>query len=304
MQGGRITASAATTNLSASFDATIENEIEASYHGVQGGIDFGCYESRFGGWDITGGLVFAANTGSSSQTMLSPNSQIGGKPVATGKLDADFDQYSVGAYLAAARGPVIGDLQLRYDHAFFEFTDTPYDGAVGLGLDDTLVQSRAISLAGSLAYIHALEDLGIAISPVIGFALTRTGSTTVKMAGNTEIETGAFDTRLGYVGALIGKNFVAANGSSASTAFLSATMYNDFADARKSVFRTPSDAQDLESENLGSFGEVSIGWNHLSLLGDSGVADARQLDAGIRADYRFSDSLTSYGLTGYMRFQF
>ena len=301
-QGGNVSASADTTDPT--LDVTLENDISATYYGIQGGADFGCYEAAFGGWDITGGVFFGVNIGSSSQDILSPSITPGGSGFQkTGELDVDFTQFSVGAYVAVASGQFFGDLQLRWDSTDFEFTDDPIVGE-GLGLDKEKTDSTALTLAGSVNYTFALGETGFSVTPSAGFAYTRTSSSTLDLRGDSSIKARAYDTQLGFIGASIARSFVADDATSATTAFLTGTLYNDFAGDRKSDFRNSGEKRTLLSENLGSFGEVSAGFAYLKLLGENGPGGSKQFEAGLRADYRFSDDIDSTGLTGYLRLHF
>jgi hypothetical protein len=59
-----------------------------------------------------------------------------------------------------------------------------------------------------------------------------------------------------------------------------------------------------ESSNLGAYGELSLGLNYTQLLDTGRAVPARQLDASVRLDGRFSDKLDGGGLTAQVRLQF
>ena len=60
--------------------------------------------------------------------------------------------------------------------------------------------------------------------------------------------------------------------------------------------------QKLESDNLGNYGELSVGASYVRLLDGSGPI--KQLNATIRLDGRTGKALDSYGVTGQLRLQF
>ena len=96
------------------------------------------------------------------------------------------------------------------------------------------------------------------------------------------------------------------NQNAALSTFATATWYKDFADPTVSVFSRDGDAgfapQRLKSDNLGSYGEISLGANWIKVLGPR--SRGRQLSAGARIDARFGDQLDSVGVSGQVRWQF
>ena len=108
------------------------------------------------------------------------------------------------------------------------------------------------------------------------------------------------------VGATLAKTFVQTQENSALYAFATGTWYKDFADPTVSIFASDSDSsftpQELKSENLGDYGEISLGANWIKILGPK--AYGRQLSAGARIDARVGDQLDSIGVSGQLRWQF
>ena len=96
------------------------------------------------------------------------------------------------------------------------------------------------------------------------------------------------------------------SGDAALTYFATGTYFKDFGDDLKSTFTVTSTGaqQSLVSENLDGFGELSFGVNYTKIMSGQGALPARQMDASIRADTRFSDQLDSWGLTAQVRLQF
>ena len=100
--------------------------------------------------------------------------------------------------------------------------------------------------------------------------------------------------------------YAAGRQNAALNTFATATWYKDFADPTISVFSKDDDArftpQKLESDNLGAYGEVSIGANWIKVLGPK--SRGRQISAGARIDARYGDQLDSVGVSGQFRWQF
>jgi hypothetical protein len=62
--------------------------------------------------------------------------------------------------------------------------------------------------------------------------------------------------------------------------------------------------QAVETENLGTFGEVSAGVNYIKILEGGSAGNPRELTATLRGDFKFSDQLLAGGLTASLRLQF
>jgi fibronectin-binding autotransporter adhesin len=67
---------------------------------------------------------------------------------------------------------------------------------------------------------------------------------------------------------------------------------------------TLNTAQEITTENIGGFGEFSLGLNYVRILED-GVAGAKQLNANVRLDTRFGDNVRdSTSVTAQVRLSF
>ena len=65
-----------------------------------------------------------------------------------------------------------------------------------------------------------------------------------------------------------------------------------------------TEPRSVETENLGAYAEISAGINYVRILPLDAPGGAKQLSASLRGDYRQSDQLDSWGVTGQFRIQF
>ena len=115
------------------------------------------------------------------------------------------------------------------------------------------------------------------------------------------------DSNVGFLSASIANTVIRPDEISLLSYFGTATIYNDFASDRTAFFDSgvsASGARELAIENLGAYGEVSVGVNYLTLLSPGQAGNARQLNASLRVDARFSSDIESYGITGQLRLLF
>jgi hypothetical protein len=147
--------------------------------------------------------------------------------------------------------------------------------------------------------------------PTVGFAWSKLSTDSIPFGGEGEdagyrITFEDSTRKVGFVGATVAKTFVQPTQNAALNTFATATWYKDFADPTISVFANDNDAsftpQKLESDNLGAYGEISVGANWIKILGPK--SHGRQISAGARVDARFGDQLDSIGVSGQFRWQF
>lgn len=287
--------------------SNLPSEVSSRYRGLQAGWDQGCYDGRFGGWDLAFGAMVGLSAGSTRQNvfLVDPDNLTLLTDTLTSVTTTNFDQTSFGSYVAARKGKLTADIQLRYDDTSFELTDTPEYGFVGLGLDKTPYDSKALTLSTRVNYAFDLNENGLSFVPTAGLSYTRTKNSTITFAEGETLAIQDFNTSIGFIGGTIAQTTIAPSGTAGTTAFVSAVYYNDFADDRVSVFTdNGGGTQDITTNNLGGFGEASIGLNYVSIL-DNGPAGAKQLNANIRADARFGPHVSdSYSLTAQVRLSF
>jgi hypothetical protein len=302
---GRTSAGRADASLSSSSSlGTTTSDISLRYRGLQAGFDHSCSAGYYNGWDIAFGGMLGVNGG---DTQL-PINFAGTKT----QLNTEFDQVFGGTYVSFAKGQWFGDVTLRADRTTYSVDELNSFANGGLGVEDQEFDSRGKTVSGSLSYSHTLsEERSIRLVPTVGFSFSNIQTDSIDVEGDPSINTGDatleisdINQRIGYLGATIAKTQVQPSGNAAATYFLTGTYFNDFSGDVESVFKTATGSETLTSETLGSFGELSMGMNWTQIIDGGSAAPARQLDASMRLDSRFSDQLDSWGLTAQFRLQF
>lgn len=314
---GRVSAGQATvTGTAVSNDVGVSNDIRATYYGVQGGYDVGCFDGRFfNGWDGAIGVMAGYNSGSTRQTVFAD-------PIAqtdpTSTTGSDFSQTYVGMYIAGARDKISGDVQLRYDNTKFTLTEDFLAGIVPedvrIGLDGQEYGTRSTTLGARLNYRFDLnEEKGISLVPTAGFNYTSVTGDVVDVLGADGIVSAddgtltldPFNQFVGFVGGTLTKTKINEAGDAATTFFASGNYYHDFAGSRTATYdsvATPN--QPITVDGLGGFAEASLGLNYVKVL-ENGPGGAKQLNANIRADARFGSNVSNaYSLTAQVRLSF
>ena len=307
--GGHAKATGSTDNGVSSAEA----EISADYHGMQVGTDLACFDDRFGGWNMAFGILGGINRGDTNQPVyaIDPNNSQNLTGTLTSYTSTDFEQRYIGVYMTATRGRLQADLQYRMEKTDFTIENKPLAGYTGLGLDETDFSSDGYTLSGSLSYGIPVGESGWAVVPTVGFAWSEMSTDSIAFGG-TGTDAGyrlTFEDstrKIGFVGATVAKTFLQPSQNAALNAFATATWYKDFADPTISVFSNDIDGrftpQKLESDNLGAYGEISVGANWIKVLGPK--SRGRQISAGARIDARYGDQLDSVGVSGQFRWQF
>ncbi|WP_145397965.1 hypothetical protein [Paracoccus sulfuroxidans] len=302
--GGHATANGATGNSV----SRVNSEISADYYGMQVGTDLACFDNRFGGWNLAFGVVGGVNQGNTYQPVYavdSTNSQQLTRQLASYNK-TDFTQTYAGVYMTANRDAFQADLQYRLENTDFEIKNTAVTGT-GLGLSTSDFSSKAQTLSGSLSYAFPLGESGYTVVPTAGFAWSRFSTDSIDFDDGYRIDFEDGDRKVGFVGATIARSFINERDNSALYAYTTGTYYKDFADPMVSIFSREGSADDfpaqrLTSDNLKSYGEISLGMNYVKIIG--GKTKPRQLSTGARIDARFGDGLDSIGVSGQFRWQF
>ncbi len=275
--GGRVSTRASSTSGNTGLASNASLNLD--YTGMQGGIDFGCFESFNGGWDISGGMLLGFNRG----TFL-----VGGS------TSGEFAHGFAGLYMNAASGNFSGEMQLRQESGAFSFMDA------GLGLDDT-VSTSSTTFSGSFSYRHAMAD-GWSLVPSAGLSISRMSSGTLSFtAPASTLQVADHTNRVGFAGLTVART-IAASDTAAYNVFGAATLYRDFSDARDSLFTSGVGTDTLTTQALEDYNEISIGASYIRVL--PGTTGVRQFTANLRADYRFGGDLRSAGVTAQFRLQF
>ncbi|RJE87908.1 hypothetical protein [Paracoccus onubensis] len=288
----------------------VDSTINATYYGMQVGTDFACFDDRFAGWSMSFGGFLGVNQGDTTQPVYVPDpitgDRIGNQPSSIN--DTEFDQIYGGVYVTATKGRFQADLQYRHEKTDFLASNTALTDGGGLGLDDEEFSSKGNTLSGSLSYTLPIGEEGWTFVPSVGFAFTRSETDTITFSDGYQLEFEDSDAQIGFLAGTVAKTFVQAESNSALYAFATGTIYKDFADPSVSTFFDPNNAsfepQRLTSDNLGTYGELSVGANYIKVLQPGPGLRPRQLSASARIDARSGDGLESVGVTGQIRLQF
>lgn len=298
--GGHATASGRTDN----GISNVETEVNADYYGMQVGTDFACFDNRFGGWNMAFGALAGLNRGSTSQPVyaIDPSNSQDLTSILTSYTSTDFEQRYAGLYATATKGRFQADLQYRVERTDFTIENKPLPGYTGLGLDETDFSSDTQTLSGSVSYGFPIGESGWAVLPTMGFAWSKLSTDSIRFDEDYALIFKDSTRKIGFAGATVAKTFVDNGRNSALYAFATGTWYKDFADPTISLFASDENTETLTTENLGSYGELSVGANWIKVMGPK--ARGRQVSAGARIDARFGDQLDSVGVSGQLRWQF
>ncbi|MFY0633359.1 MAG: hypothetical protein JXQ91_06080 [Vannielia sp.] len=297
--GGSAKGTARTNNGVTNLPSTVE----ADFYGFTGGVDYGCFDVGDGAIDIAGGMILGYNGGSTTQDVFATN--FGTTPPSLGAYQstttADFSQTYVGGYVAMAKDAWSADVQLRFENAQFEFNNPSID------LRSAETETQSTTLSGSVSYSYPLSD-DLTLVPTAGFGITRSSTDDLVFtdAGGTETGRLSFEdhtTKIGFVGATIAKTTIGEAGDSATNKFITATYYGDFSDDQQATYTSGGATLPVTTESLGDFGELSIGLSYIKIL-DGQVGKAKQLNASVRADARFSEDVEALSVTAQVRLQF
>ncbi|MDD7972873.1 beta strand repeat-containing protein [Roseinatronobacter alkalisoli] len=305
---GRATADT-TTNFGGT-GVTVPSTSRLSYRGIQGGFDVSCIDDGPGGLEYAFGVSLGENTGSTRQNRFAfdPITLQPDLTMPLSPITGSFNQRYAAVYVVAERDNWVGDLQLRHERTSVSFTN------LDLGLDNSTIRTRGTTLSGSVTYFHSLEN-GFTLAPTAGFAITRTGSGTLNFASTDPLDPPGtiaatltaepHTSKVGFIGLSLARSHVNEEAQSATTGFVTTTLYNDFARMRRTRFGLAGGGAttDLDTRTLGAYGELSLGMSYVKLFSE-GAGPVRQLTATLRGDARFSGRLESYGLTAQVRLNF
>ena len=309
MSGGRAEATLASNTAVLSTT----NDMEMSYKGIQLGLDQSC---TYGGEaaDVAYGAIFGYNQGQTNLPVYEYDANGGtiNTTVVTSNVDNSFEQTFGGAYISAGQGNLFGDIMLRADRTKYDVSEDKDFANGGLGLEDQSYESRGTTLSGSLSYSTILsEEHAIRFVPSIGFSVSRIEADDIVLerdpgtvTDDSTLQIADINQRIGLIGGTVARTQVLKGNRSAVTYFATATYFKDFGDEISANLVSNSAAENITSDNLGAFGEFSMGLNYTDLLGEGRQVPGRQLDASIRVDSRFSSRVDSWGMTAQVRWQF
>ena len=311
--GGSAETSGAVTDANSPV-RDFQSEISVDYAGFQLGGDLACFGGYFDGWDVSFGAIGGFNAGTTEQpvfALVGDGTNAGGlvqSDTRTSLTTVEFDQAYGGVYVTGAYDRLSIDLQYRFEQTDFVADNEGVNGSVGLALSDSEFSSSAETFSGSVSYALPLGESSFVFVPTAGFAYTKVETEDVVFDDDSVVSVNDFTSEILFAGGTLARTSFAEDGTSALSQFVTATYYNDIADDPTSVF-TPrpeldGDSQSLTNENLGAYGELSLGLNYLRILPLDAPLGAKQLSASLRGDLRSSDQLDSWGITGQFRIQF
>ena len=299
---GRVDASGTSTSAGASP----ESNVSANYSGIQFGGDLSCFNGSIGGWDMAFGLMGGQNRGSGTLS-TTPSGKITSAVV--NPTSTKFDQTYLGLYTTASRGNVVADLQVRSEETKFTLNNP----AIGnTSLTDAKMNTKATTLSGSISASFPIKETGWNVVPTAGFMISKSKTNTLTFdtdgGGNrSTLDIDDHTMKLGFAGLSASTVKISPSGNAATSYFVTGTYYKDFSDELTSTFNSPTFdiTERLSSQTLGSYGEISLGISYLKVLETtaSGRA-AKQFNASVRVDGRFSGSMDSAAITGQVRWQF
>ncbi|MCE8441643.1 autotransporter outer membrane beta-barrel domain-containing protein, partial [Rhodovulum sulfidophilum] len=317
--GGKATASGNSHTALGSFST----EIDASYGGVQAGLDYSCFDGGEDGWNLSFGTIFGLNDGSIKQPvyLFDPDTGTVNQGIQTSRNQTDFQQLYGGAYIGASRGRFFADLQVTVNETEFDLENKAAAGAYGerLGVDDQSYDSTGHTVSGTMGYAFPLgEESGFSLIPSLGFSVSRTKSDDLYFsndpgddADDGVLKFDPINNEVGFASVTLSRSRVLPSGVSVLNGFATATAYHDFSDRSVAkYYELDSSGAPLgaplvsENDGLGNYGELSAGFNYTRILGKGQAGAARQMDASVRVDSRFGDDLDGWGVTAQMRFQF
>ncbi|MBL3595786.1 hypothetical protein JMM63_09405 [Rhodovulum sulfidophilum] len=317
--GGKATASGNSHTALGSFST----EIDASYGGVQAGLDYSCFDGGEDGWNLSFGTIFGLNDGSIKQPvyLFDPDTGTVNQGIQTSRNQTDFQQLYGGAYIGASRGRFFADLQVTVNETEFDLENKAASGAYGerLGVDDQSYDSTGHTVSGTVGYAFPLgEESGFSLIPSLGFSVSRTKSDDLYFsndpgddADDGVLKFDPINNEVGFASVTLSRSRVLPSGVSVLNGFATATAYHDFSDRSVAkYYELDSSGAPLgaplvsENDGLGNYGELSAGFNYTRILGKGQAGAARQMDASVRVDSRFGDDLDGWGVTAQMRFQF
>lgn len=272
-------------------------KVDLTYAGAQIGADLGWFNIEGADLTVNAGMTAGYNTGRTTQDVVSVFSNR-----VTSRTEGDFDSKYVSGYVTFAKDRFFADLQARFDRTDFTFdNNNPL-----LGLNDANVKSDRVSINGGIGYAAEIGER-MALVPSVGFSYARTKTTGVTFDNGSTLNPQDYETILGFGGATLVKTFILPDQTSAVSPFITGTVYRDFGDNPSSIFILGDASREITNQNLGTFGELSVGADYLRVFGGDGTdagGPLKQLNANIRADFKFSDRVLAAGVNAQLRLQY
>lgn len=289
----RVTGGQAEANGTVTSGGIGATSVSLNYSGFQFGGDVACFDGQFSGWDMAFGVIGGFNTGNASSVGTAPTS-------------TKFFQKYGGVYITMERDRFAMDLQYRR-----EKTEYTANNSV-LGIVDEEYRSRANTLSGAARYSIPIRSIeGMSFTPSLGFSISKSKVDQIEFNDPTNPNAGSFVkiddriTRVGFVGGTLSRVWVSKTARSSSSVFATANYYHDFSGNTSGQFFDAAGAsQPFSVDAMGSFAELSIGFNHSKKLNSGGSGPIKMLSTSMRLDGLIGRSIDSFGLTGQIRLQF
>jgi fibronectin-binding autotransporter adhesin len=298
----------------------LPSETMLKYVGLRSGFDFGCYRSARG-WDIAVGINAGFSHGSTYQDVFNlivdPVSGIANRGALSSETRGSFRQVYMGAYLAAARGDWLGELQIRRESSRHTLTNIAL-GGVALPLTDQRFTSTGTTFSGSLFHRISLPN-GLSLTPSAGFSISRVSEGALEFDADTNpavglpVPAGRLDVRghtkhSAYIGADLSAVGFPKDGTGTTSRFVGLKLYGDFSPARQTGF-TQNSATGLEHSSVDLFtrqreryGELSFGISHSRPMRNDN--DLGHLHLSLRGKIRLDRPRQAYSITAEARLRF
>lgn len=286
MTGGTSTASATTTSPG-SADAT--SEVSVNYGGFQAGADWGCFNIGGEGAAVNLGILGGVSLGTTkqNQNLLASSNR--------------FTSRNIGAYATYSKGSFFADVQTVFDWTRFEINSIA--GGQVFVQDDEF-DTRRFTVSGSMGYAFSFDD--VSVVPTAGFSYSRTSAdnVTINAAPGGTLQFKDVENIIGFASVSVAKTYILPSGTSALQPFVTATIYNDFADDPVVKYIAPSGGvRSTTTTNFGTYGELSAGVNFRNIL-EAEDGGLREVSASIRGDMTINDDLLGGRITANLRLQF
>jgi autotransporter-associated beta strand protein len=282
------------TGDSVTADAIGDNQAstDIDFGSITVGTDLGCFDARFGGWNVAAGALLSYSEGSSSSLVAAAGSA--GASTTAGV----FNQFTYGVYATAINGPWLVDAQLTRSSSTFTYDN------VAVNLIDSDVDADSTALTVAASYLYPISDDGLlSFVPGGGFSVSQTSYSALDFGGLGSLQIADRTSTVGFASATLERTFILDGGDSISTLGATLTGYHDMSDDVASTFSIGSSDQALSTAASDTYGELSLSYRYSGIL-NNGVFGAGQINAQIRGDMRFGDDVQAVGVTAEIRIQF
>ena len=183
-------------------------------------------------------------------------------------------------------------------------------GADLLGIGDQKTNSTALTIGTRVNYSIPLNTSGLSLTPSAGFSYTRGKGGKVNFTDPTSgtaatLTMGDTESLVTFAGATLVKVLPLTGNGASQNVFIATNIYSDLKGGRTSSFDDQNGGhQDIKTNGLGSFGEVSLGYSYVHDL-SSAAGKASQVFMSVRADVRAGPQVSkAYSLTAQVRLTF